>query len=91
MYCAGDPANSNKCGTDTASPSWVKNYVGENGFLCKNVAAHNDSGGNPILDPLTGVAYRTATSGEIYTTIKQQGFVPLAKQSDNTFCVQFTT
>ena len=69
----------------------MTDYVGENGFLCKSVVDHNDSGGNPILDPLTGATYRTTKGGEIYSIIKQQGFVPLAKQSDNTFCTQFTT
>ena len=97
VYCAGDPTNGNKCGTDTASPAWVTNFVGENGFLCKGENAHKDSGGNPILDPLTGKAYRTAPTGsgqptgEISDTIKAQGFVPLKKQSDGTYCVTFTT
>jgi hypothetical protein len=88
---------SNKCGTAPTAPSWVLNYAGEDGFLCKGENAHKNSGGNPILDPQTGKAYRTAPNskgqptGEIPDTIKAQGFVPLLKQSDNTYCVTVTT
>lgn len=49
-----------------------------------------------ILDPLTGKPYRKAAvhgqpQGLIPSTILQQGFVPLKKQSDDSFCKTFTT
>ena len=98
VYCAGDPSNSNKCGTDQGpAPSWVQAYMGEHGFLCKNDTAHKDSSNNPILDPVTGEAYRLPPGakntpvGELPDTISAQGFVPVPKQSDNTYCVTFTT
>jgi ABC-type phosphate transport system substrate-binding protein len=96
VYCAGDPANANKCGTANPAAGWVTNFVGETGFLCKNQSAHKDSHGNPILDPLTGSAYRLAPKkgqpkGEIPKTISAQGFVPIKKQSDGTYCKSFTT
>jgi ABC-type phosphate transport system substrate-binding protein len=96
VYCKGDPANSNKCGTAAASPSYVTKFVGEGGFLCKNQGGFLDSHGNPIVDPVTGNAYRLAEvggqpQGEIPNTISNQGFVPLKVQSDGTYCVTFTT
>jgi hypothetical protein len=96
VYCAGDPTNSNKCGNDTASPAWVTNFVGEDGFICKNENDFKDTGGNPILDPLTGKQYRSPQvngkpKGEIADTVSAFGFVPLVKQADNTYCKTFTT
>jgi hypothetical protein len=100
VYCAGDPTNGNKCGNDTASPAYVTNFVGENGFVCKNESDFNDTGGNPILDPLSGKAYRSAQTGsgstakpqgEIPNTISAFGFVPLVRQADGTYCKVFTT
>jgi ABC-type phosphate transport system substrate-binding protein len=97
VYCKGDPANSNLCGTAPAAPAYVTNFAGENGFLCSNESVHKDHLGNPILDPLTAKAYRLAPNssgqpqGEIPALITAQGFVPLKKQSDGTYCVTFTT
>lgn len=97
VYCAGDPANANKCGNNSASPSWVKDYVGEHGFICKSEDDHLDSNNQPIKDPLTGAAYRLPANlkgqpkGEISDLIKAQGFVPVAQQADGTYCVTFTT
>ncbi|MGA8682632.1 MAG: substrate-binding domain-containing protein [Acidimicrobiales bacterium] len=45
------------------------NYVSEDGFLCKSQTSH----GKRILDPLTGVWYRT----EIDNLIAADGFVPI--------------
>jgi ABC-type phosphate transport system substrate-binding protein len=96
VYCAGDPANANKCGTTDTAQEWTTNFVGENGFLCKPLADHRNTSGHLILDPLTGKPYRKAAlhgqpQGLIPSTILQQGFVPLKKQSDDSFCKTFTT
>ncbi|MGN6379049.1 MAG: substrate-binding domain-containing protein [Gaiellales bacterium] len=97
VYCKGDPAKSNKCGTAAAATANITKFGGEAGFLCKGEAAFNDTHGNPIVDPLTSKAYRSAPNGtgqptgEIPATITAQGFVPLKKQSDGTYCVTFVS
>jgi len=97
VYCFGDPSLSNKCGTAAKSPSWVTNFVGEQGWICKNESQHTDLGGKPDTDPITGVAYRTGTAvgkapkGEIANIIRAQGFVPIEKQHDGTYCQSFSS
>lgn len=65
VFCAGDPSNSNLCGTSPAASQATVNYVGEEGWICTANAHAND--------PITGVDYRT----EIANTITKYGFVPL--------------
>ena len=48
VYCAGDPANGNKCGTANPSSSAVTSYVGETGWICKA----NAQGGSDQRDEL---------------------------------------
>jgi phosphate transport system substrate-binding protein len=66
VYCAGDPANSNKCGTASPSSAAVTGYIGERGWLCKTTHA---------ADPISGVGYRS----EIASAITNFGFAPLPK------------
>ena len=83
VYCAGDPANSNKCGTDSPSNAATLSYVGPNGWICK--ATH-------ATDPTTAVKYRT----EIQQAITKYGFANLTKGATGggttytNFCRQFT-
>ncbi len=63
-------------GTIPAAAQATLNYVSEDGFLCKP----QTSGGSDILDPLTGVWYRT----EIANLINGQGDVPLALAAEGT-------
>lgn len=92
-----EAGGANKCGTASTAQPWVLNYAGESGFLCKGENAHKNTSGDAIVDPQTGDAYRTAPdskgqpTGEIPATIKDQGFVPLKKQSDGTYCTTVTT
>jgi len=97
VYCSGDPTNGNKCGSDPASPAWVQNFVGENGWICKGENAHKGLGGSFDTDPITGDVYRDTSpvggvaKGEIPDVIRAQGFVPVEKQSDGTYCQSFST
>jgi len=96
VYCAGDPTNKNLCGTAKKSPAWVTNFVGEQGWICKGESSHNDLNGKPDTDPITGAAYRTKSAvgkspnGEIPDIIRSQGFVPIEKQHDGTYCLSFS-
>src|SRR5947209_4204583 len=65
VFCAGDPANGNKCGTASPASQATVNYVGENGWICKSTAH--------AKDPITNVSYRT----EIQNTITKFGFAAL--------------
>jgi len=101
VYCQGDPANvdhgANHCGTGHPATSQTKKFVSQTGFICKSETAHQDSSSNPILDPLTGLPYRSAPTasgqptGEIPDTIADQGFVPLKKQSNGGYCTVTST
>jgi ABC-type phosphate transport system substrate-binding protein len=67
-------------GSNSAIPAATQatlNFASEQGFLCKSQL---DSGSNEILDPITGVWYRT----EIQTLITGEGFVPLPSGSEGT-------
>jgi PBP superfamily domain len=87
VYCAGDPAHSNQCGTATPSSTATTRYVGENGWICKQGATAH------AKDPITGVNYRT----EIANTITKYGFSPLPSGATGggttltNFCRLFTT
>jgi ABC-type phosphate transport system substrate-binding protein len=82
VYCAGDPANSNKCGTTSPSSAAVINYIGPSGFLCKK---------NPTLDPITKATYRS----EIVKALNNYGFasIPLGAtgggQTGSSYCRLF--
>jgi hypothetical protein len=96
VYCKGVTVNGAlHCGGATGTgPAqvWTTNFVGAQGFLCKGEAKFNDSHGNPILDPRTGNPYRSAPDGsgnpqgEIADTISANGFVPLKKFANGTYC-----
>jgi len=94
VYCAGDPTNNNKCGTQPAAPGQVTDFVGENGWICNGENFHEDLNGDPDIDPWFGKPYRTATAtgdvpnknGMIPAAISNNGFVPMEKQSDGTYC-----
>jgi ABC-type phosphate transport system substrate-binding protein len=58
-----------------ATPATL-NFASENGFLCK---PNTDAGGAQIVDPLTGVTYRS----EIESAIAGAGFLPLDGLDEN--------
>jgi len=99
VYCAGDPTNGNKCGTQPKAPAQVTDFVGENGWICNGEQNHEDLSGNNDIDPWFGKPYRTTTAtGKVPTTaglipaaITSNGFVPMEKRSDGTYCQSFTT
>jgi ABC-type phosphate transport system substrate-binding protein len=101
VYCFGDPSKGNLCGTDPASPAWVTDFMGENGWICEGENDHEDLNGNPDINPWGNPAlpYRnnTATGAVpnnnslIPLTISNNGFVPLEKQADGTYCQSFST
>jgi hypothetical protein len=62
--------------TIPAASQATLNYVSEQGFLCKP----QTSGGSDIIDPLTGVWYRT----ELGNLINGQGDVPLPLAAEGT-------
>jgi hypothetical protein len=79
VYC-------DNCATGINVTPATKDYVGEEGWLCKVEADHAD-------DPVTGANYRT----EIADTITAQGFVPIpfgvigGGDTNKDYCRLFTT
>lgn len=67
VYCKGDPANGNKCGTANPAPAAVTRFIGESGWICK-ASVH-------AVDPITGTGYGT----EIRNAITNFGFATLPK------------
>ncbi|HYW28616.1 MAG TPA: substrate-binding domain-containing protein [Gaiellales bacterium] len=92
VYCNGGTGS-----TCTKVNSATLRFIGQaGGFLCKNEGKFNDSLGNPILDPITGLPYRGAPNGstptgEIPSTISKFGFVPLPKQGTGTTATYCTS
>ncbi len=85
VYCAGDPAHSNQCGTATAASSATVKYIGPNGWLC-TASKH-------ATDPVTGLGYHS----DITKAINKFGFaaLPLGATGGGTtftdYCRLFTT
>lgn len=76
-------SNGSNSAVPAASPA-VVNYVSEIGFICKPQTYTAQQGSStvtkPILDPNTGVSYRT----EVANVIRSFGFFPLPFQKDET-------
>ncbi|HLG91981.1 MAG TPA: hypothetical protein VKY15_03250, partial [Acidimicrobiales bacterium] len=67
-------------GSDSAIPEATPNtlnYVSEVGFICKPHTVDGTQNGTPIVDPNTGVPYRT----EVANVITQAGFIPMPFQA----------
>jgi hypothetical protein len=56
------------------------NFASENGFICKPNTTDGSSNGTQIVDPITGVTYRS----EIESAITATGFLPLDGLNENT-------
>ncbi len=90
VYCNGTSTSCVKAGSATLK------FIGPSGFLCKNEGKFNNHLGSPIVDPVTGKAYRSAPSGstpqgEIPATISKFGFVPLPESGTGTAATYCTT
>lgn len=85
VYCAGDPANGNKCGTASPASAAVTRYIGPSGWICKS-SGHT-------TDPISGTAYGT----EIRNAITNFGFATLPKgatgggTTTSNYCRLFTS
>lgn len=85
VYCKGDPANGNKCGTASPAPAAVTKFIGESGWICKS-SGHT-------TDPITGTAYGT----EVRNAITNFGFAVLPKgatgggTTTSNYCRLFTS